>query len=176
MGKTVILTLVLSLMTACSLKVSDKSADPTPSAGQKLVLSDGTLTGVMDGVGWTPVYAIARRDGDGEYNVTLAGQGPAISCMAWMASQPSVSFTVPKTPGTYEWDRANPKSGSRIVNVIFPYKIENGAGATTVLPELSVIRLDSIKNGFLEGAVAARANGSRHSFDINGRFRAEVCP
>jgi hypothetical protein len=171
--KTISIILAL-LVTGCSVDVGpDKDGGAKPSP--KLTLSSKAMDGTVDGQGWAPVYAIARVD-NGEYNIILAGPGQALTCMNWFPKQPSVQFTVPAAPGTYEWDMNAPVSGSRIVNVIFPYKTNNGGGATTVLAEVSVIRVDSMVNGMLNGAMAAQATGSEHSYSLNGLFSAQICP
>ena len=168
-------TSVVLFAVGCSVKVHDDKGGSSPGPSPKLVLKGEALSGTVDGHPWNPTYAIARLE-QGEYSITLAGPGTQITCSNWFPMQPSVQFTVPPAPGTYEWDMNAPVSGSRIVNVIFPYTTNNGGGATTVLAEVSVIRVDSIVGGKLNGAMAAQATASDHSYAINGVFQAQLCP
>lgn len=167
---------ILFMTSGCSVKLDKNKGEPAPPPRPKLSLSDQALSGRLDGQPWSPVYAIARVNSDREFEVTLAGPGNPVTCLNWFPMQYSVQFTVPAQAGLYDWDMSAPVSGSRIVNVIFPYRTDNGGGATTVLAETSVIRVDAFAGYVLKGAVAAQASSSSHSFSFNGVFEARICP
>ncbi len=174
---------VLALtLAACSVKVTDTGTPPeggdtgTPPEGGgtgKLKVTSEKLSGTVDGKPFSFAKGLARLESNGEYSLTLVGEGVEITCGDTFPMAPHIVFVVPAQVGEYPYSGG----GGRLVNVIFPRPIVDGkGGSTNVLGVKSLIKIERIANGAIEGNVAAISSGrSEHRYDFGGRFRALIC-
>jgi hypothetical protein len=63
-----------------------------------------------------------------------------------------------------------------VVNFIFPYRTATAVGSDNVLASKSLIQIDSIQGGKMNGMLAALSPvGTSQTYSIGGRFQATVC-
>jgi hypothetical protein len=130
----------------------------------------GMATGRLGGAPWTFSSGVAIPTATG-YDVTVAGMGEQIRCDNLALAQAHLSFRVPAQIGRYEFDLANPGSGSSPVFLVFPQE-----GADLVISSKSVVELRSQAQGRLSGAVFAQSSGSgSRGGTVEGSFSAEIC-
>jgi hypothetical protein len=172
--KYILLTAVLFLAACKASTSSDAGLDSVFAADSRpLPTSADPLAGTVDANNWQSQTAIAQW-GNGEYTITIAGQGVPLSCSNFFPMAPHMVFTVPPHIGDYAYDGS---AGGQIVNVIFPYTTSNGGGSDNVLASKSLIHIESIGMDRVSGNVAAlsSANAS-HNYQMAGTFAAVICP
>lgn len=163
MKRALSLLLILPFLAACGTSRKDELVPEGPN---------NRATGRLGGAPWTASSAVARPTSSG-YDITVAGSGERISCSSQFPSQAHLSFKAPAQIGRYEFDLANPGSGSSPVFSVFPYV----GGADVVISKSSVVEIRSLSGGRVSGGVFAESSqtGNRGG-SISGSFEAEICP
>jgi hypothetical protein len=161
-------------LAACSVKLNDKVTPPDGADQRKLKVTSEKLSGTVDGKPFSFIKGLARLESNGEYSLTLVGEGVEITCGNTFPMAPHIAFVIPAQVGEYPYDGTG---GGRLVNVIFPRPIVNGVGGSTnVLAVKSLIKVESIASGAIEGNLAALSStASQHKYEFSGRFRALIC-
>ena len=165
---------LLLALSACSAKVTSTGDDFQKGLGDGRVLPESSdpLAGKIDGAAWKQAKAVARFS-NGEYSVTLAGQGVELTCSNSMPMAPHVAFVVPNETGRYAYDGS---AGGRLVNVIFPYTTTGGGGSDNILASKSLITVDSLAGRVMKGHVSALSpTDTNHTYEFSGSFAAEIC-
>jgi hypothetical protein len=172
--KYILLTAVLFLAACKASTNADMGLGPAFAADSRpLPSSTDPLAGTMDTGNWQSQTAIAQWE-NGEYTVTIAGQGAALTCSNPFPMAPHVVFTIPPHIGDNAYDSS---SGGQRVNVIFPYTTANGGGSDNVLASKSLIHIDAIGIDRISGNVSALSSvTSSHSYQMAGSFTAVICP
>ncbi len=168
-----VLTMPLLLLAACSAKVTGDKL-PDFSDTRELKVSSDPLAGEINGAAWKIGRAVARINQNGEYSITLAGEGVPMTCGNTFPMAPHIAFTVPGT-GSYPYS-SSAGVEQRIVNVIFPSTAPGVIGSDNVLSSKSLIQIDSIQGSVVSAGLSALSPvGSDKSYSIAGKFQATVC-
>jgi len=179
MRHALILALASALLAACSAKVSSDSPEDIIPQGQgdsrELKWTTEPLSGSIDGQPWKMGKIVARKNSQGDLNITIAGEGINISCDNTFPMAPHISFYVPPTTGTYPYDGS---AGGRLINVNFPYTTSNGGGSTNVLGSKSLIEISVVNATVVKGQMAALSPTSvtEHKYELSGSFETPICP
>lgn len=162
MRRTFFLLFVIPMLVACGNQTKDELVPEGPTNRAK---------GRLGGAPWTFSSAIARATSTG-FDITVAGMGEQISCNSQFPAQAHLSFKAPAQIGRYEFDLANPGSGSAPVFSVFPY---NG-GSDVVISRQSVVEIRAVSGGIVSGGLSAESSqsGSRGG-SVSGSFEAVVC-
>lgn len=165
----------LIALSACSAKVSHDLFPDISDSRQLKTISSEPLSGTVDSQSWKATRALATRTAQGEYSVTIVGEGVEINCNSTFPLAPHLTFVVPNGTGSYPYD-GSPGENLRLVNVIFPYTTNTGGGSDNILASKSLIQIDSIGNGVITGGVSALSPiGENRSYEFSGRFQATIC-
>ncbi len=163
----------LLLLAACSANLTT-DAFPDFSDTRELKVSSDPLSGEVNANAWKIGRAVARINPNGEYSVAMAGEGVAMSCSNTFPMAPHITFVIPGA-GSYPY-ASSAGADQRLVNFIFPYSTATTGGSNNVLASKSLIQIDSIQGGVMNGHLAALSPvGAEHSYSIGGKFQATVC-
>ncbi|MCO5144477.1 MAG: hypothetical protein M9962_15470 [Oligoflexia bacterium] len=133
------------------------------------------VAGSMAGQTWSFSSGVAMPTESG-FEITLAGNGESITCDASAARTNHLAFRVPNQLGTYNWDRANPGSGSSPLFFVYKFQTEHGYGSETVISQTSTINIIGITNNTLTGTVRGTSSGSgTKAGNVDGNFNIQIC-
>lgn len=161
------------ILAACSVTTSSEPPPVNSGDPRELKIEDTPLDGTVEGQAWKASKAIAIKNLDGEYTITIVGENVALTCQKSFPLAPHISFYIPLQKAQYPFDGS---TGGRLVNFNFPYTTPTGGGSVNVLASKSLITIEDAQEMKVIGNVAAlSAEDSSHPYEISGRFEAEIC-
>jgi hypothetical protein len=131
----------------------------------------GTKTGGQLGDSeWSMSSAVVFNENN-SFDITIAGNGDAVSCANPVPSKTHLSFRVPNRLGKYEFNLSNPNT----TPVFFVFS--NGGKVEVKIAKESLIEITSFNPSRLNGVVVAESSGTGTTAGkVSGSFEAIFCP